>query len=169
MTELRPIRVNDLDVLTRWKTDPDYGSEFQWLGYGSTARFRERVANDQVIDDDGGALAVVEGDQLLGDLSWHKQVTNALRESFCWNIGIVLRPEARGQGHGARAQRLLADYLFLHTTANRVEASTDIDNIAEQRSLEKAGYVREGVLRGWQWRQGAWRDMVLYSRLRGDT
>ena len=168
MTELRPIRVEDLDVLTRWKTDPDYGSEFQWLGFGSTRRFRERVANDDVIDDEGGALAVVDGDELLGDMSWHKQQTNALVESFCWNFGIVLRPEARGKGHGTRAQRLLADYLFMHTTANRVEASTDIDNVAEQRSLEKAGFTREGVLRGWQWRQGAWRDMVLYSRLRGE-
>ena len=168
MTELRPIRVVDLDVLVQWKVDPAYGGEFQWLGFGSTARFRERVANDQVIDDDGGALAVVEGDELLGDMSWHKIETNALRESFCWNFGIVLRPEARGKGHGSRAQRMLADYLFLHTTVNRVEASTDIDNVAEQRSLEKAGFTREGVLRGWQWRQGAWRDMVMFSRLRGD-
>ena len=168
MTELRPIRVEDLDVLTGWKTDPDYGSEFQWLGFGSTRRFRESVANDTVLSDEGGALAVVDGDQLLGDVSWHKQQTNALTESFCWNFGIVLRPEARGKGHGSRAQRLLADYLFLHTTVNRVEASTDIDNLAEQRSLEKAGFTREGVLRGWQWRQGAWRDMVVFSRLRGD-
>ncbi|HET7530599.1 MAG TPA: GNAT family protein [Mycobacteriales bacterium] len=168
MTELRPIRVEDLDVITRWKTDPDYGSEFQWLGFGSTRRFRERVANDDVIDDEGGALAVVDGDELLGDVSWHKQQTNALTESFCWNFGIVLRPEARGKGHGSRAQRLLADYLFLHTTVNRVEASTDIDNVAEQRSLEKADFTREGVLRGWQWRQGAWRDMVLFSKLRGE-
>jgi RimJ/RimL family protein N-acetyltransferase len=168
MTELRPIRVEDLDVLTRWKTDPVYGSEFQWLGYGSTRRFRERVASDDVIDDEGGALAVVDGDELLGDMSWHKQQTNVLQESFCWNFGIVLRPEARGKGHGSRAQRMLADYLFLHTTVNRVEASTDIDNVAEQRSLEKAGFTREGVLLGWQWRQGAWRDMVVFSRLRGD-
>ena len=168
MTELRPIRVEDLDVLVRWKTDADYGSEFQWLGYASTRRFRERVANDDVIGDEGGALAVVDGDELLGDMSWHKQQTNALTESFCWNFGIVLRPEARGKGHGSRAQRLLADYLFLHTTVNRVEASTDIDNVAERRSLEKAGFTREGVLRGWQWRQGVWRDMVMFSRLRGD-
>ena len=87
---------------------------------------------------------------------------------WCWSVGISLLPAARGRGAGSRAQRLLADYLFLHTTVNRVEASTDIDNVAEQRSLEKAGFTREGVLRGWQWRQGAWRDMVMYSRLRGD-
>ena len=28
--------------------------------------------------------------------------------------------------------------------------------------------VREGVLRGAQWRRGAWHDLVAYSRLRTD-
>ena len=36
------------------------------------------------------------------------------------------------------------------------------------RALERAGYHREGVLRGAQWRAGAWHDLVLYARLRGD-
>lgn len=47
-------------------------------------------------------------------------------------------------------------------------AGTDIDNLPEQRSLEKAGFTRKGVLRGAQWRAGQWRDEVLYSRLRGE-
>jgi RimJ/RimL family protein N-acetyltransferase len=168
MTELRPLRVEDLDVIVSWKTDPNYGGEFQWIGYGSTKRFREAVANDEVLNDDGGALAVVDGEVLCGDISWHKSETGPWAHNWCFNIGIVLRPEERGKGHGSRAQRLLADYLFTHTTVHRVEASTDVDNVAEQRSLEKAGFSREGVLRGWQWRQGAWRDMVVYSKLRGE-
>jgi len=49
-----------------------------------------------------------------------------------------------------------------------VEASTDVENIAEQRSLEKAGYIREGILRGVQYRAGAWHDIVNYARLRDD-
>ena len=51
---------------------------------------------------------------------------------------------------------------------NRVEATTDVENYPEQRSLEKAGFVREGVARGSQWRGGAFHDMVTYSRLRTD-
>jgi aminoglycoside 6'-N-acetyltransferase len=40
------------------------------------------------------------------------------------------------------------------------------DNLAEQRALEKVGFVREGVLRSTQFREDAWRDIVLYSLLR---
>jgi RimJ/RimL family protein N-acetyltransferase len=111
---------------------------------------------------------VADGDTLCGDVSWHRVQTGPTKDSFCWNIGILLVPAQRGKGHGHRAQRLLADYLFDHTPVERVEADTDITNIAEQKSLEKAGFTREGVLRRRQWRQGQWRDVVIYSKLRGE-
>ena len=53
--------------------------------------------------------------------------------------------------------------MFATTAANRVEASTDVDNVAEQHALEKAGFVREGVQHGAQWRAGAWHDLVTYA------
>lgn len=77
-------------------------------------------------------------------------------------------PEARGRGYGTQAHRLLARYLFAHTPVHRVEASTEVGNVAEQRTLEKAGFTREGVTRGVGWRDGAWRDGVTYSLLRTD-
>jgi RimJ/RimL family protein N-acetyltransferase len=88
--------------------------------------------------------------------------------SDAYQIGIELAPEARGRGFGAEAQRLLADYLLASTAVNRVEASTDADNVAEQRSLDKAGYVREGTMRGAQFRGGRYHDLVYYSRIRSD-
>ncbi|MDM4784501.1 GNAT family protein [Micromonospora sp. b486] len=47
-------------------------------------------------------------------------------------------------------------------------AGTHAENAAEQRSLEKAGFQLEGVLRACEFRAGAWRDGWLYSRLRDD-
>jgi len=40
--------------------------------------------------------------------------------------------------------------------------------VAEQRALEKANFLREGIARHAQFRAGQWRDLVVYSRLRGD-
>jgi RimJ/RimL family protein N-acetyltransferase len=62
----------------------------------------------------------------------------------------------------------VAAYLFAHTQANRVEAQTETGNVAEQRALEKAGFTREGILRGSIFRGGQWRDMVSYSMIRSD-
>jgi RimJ/RimL family protein N-acetyltransferase len=83
-------------------------------------------------------------------------------------IGVIMVPGARGRGDGTQAHRLLAGYLFAHTTAHRIEAGTETGNVAEQRALEKAGFTREGIMREIGWRNGAWRDGVLYSLLRTD-
>jgi RimJ/RimL family protein N-acetyltransferase len=60
------------------------------------------------------------------------------------------------------------DHLFATTGVNRIEGETDIENVHAQRALERAGFVREGVLRQAQWRRGAHHDLVVYSRLRGE-
>jgi RimJ/RimL family protein N-acetyltransferase len=107
-----------------------------------------------------------EGER-LGFVAWRK--VRASYSSYYWNVGIALLPEARGQGFGTMAQRALVSYLFSHTLANRIQADTDFDNLAEQRSLEKAGFTREGVLRGHNFRAGRWRDTVVYSVLRNEV
>lgn len=165
LTRLRPPRPDELAVLRRWHDEPT--SEFDDLAGGPAPGRRD--ARPEPPPPGTGELVVVDADdRLLGSVAWHQVLYGPNRGSTALNIGISLRPAARGQGHGVRAQRLLADYLFAAFPVHRVEASTDVDNVAEQRALERAGFAREGVLRGAQWRRGAWHDLVSYARLRTD-
>ncbi len=116
-----------------------------------------------------GRMIVCEDGVPVGDLSWHAEGYGPNAGSIAYNIGIDLSVAARGRGIGSIAQRLLAEHLFATTDVHRVEASTDVTNIAEQRALDKAGFIREGLLRGAQFRgDGQWHDLVSYSALRGD-
>ncbi|MFI5101364.1 MAG: GNAT family N-acetyltransferase [Actinomycetes bacterium] len=117
---------------------------------------------------DLGRLVVEEGGAPVGDVSWHSVWYGPNTASRSYNIGISLAPDARGRGIGSRAQRLLVEHLLATTDVGRVEASTDVENVAEQRSLEKAGFVREGVLRSAQGRADGRHDLVVYSFLRSD-
>ena len=121
-------------------------------------------------NDHNGVLWVepLHGGQPVGTVQYRRIAYGPNEESMGWDIGIDLLAEARGQGYGAEAQRLLADWLFDTTPANRVEAQTDIENVAEARALEKAGFTRDGVLRGAQFRAGAYHDLVVFSRVRSD-
>ena len=110
----------------------------------------------------------LEDGAIVGTIQYHRVSYGPNPRSGAWMLGIELVPGARGQGFGTEAQRLLADWLFARTPANRIEASTDVENIAEARSLEKAGFAREGIARGAQFRAGAYHDLVLFARLRGD-
>lgn len=54
------------------------------------------------------------------------------------------------------------------TTANRIWAGTEVENIAEQRALERSGFQQEGLSRGTHFRDGQWRDGYVYAIVRGD-
>jgi RimJ/RimL family protein N-acetyltransferase len=165
---LRDVTLADADLLDGWNADPDR-SEFNDFGEPMSPLPRDVLAKGPLRNEQNGMLIVeTAGGEPIGTVGWHKVRYGPNPESDAWNIGIELRPEAQGRGHGTGAQRELARYLFEHTGVNRVEASTDVDNIAEQRALEKAGYFREGIQRGSQFRRGGYHDLVTYSRLRDD-
>ena len=163
---LRLVAAADLSILERLTQDPASTGEFAWLGWHNLTKYRQWWTDNGLISDDIGILMVVRGEDRLGFVSWQKVPSTP--GYYYWNIGIALLPEARGKGSGSRAQRLLAQYLFAHTTVQRIEAATEVGNIAEQRALEKAGFTREGVHRSAGWRDGAHRDGVWYSMLRTD-
>jgi RimJ/RimL family protein N-acetyltransferase len=162
---LRPITEDDLPVITGHLADPVASGPFQWFGWPDPHRWKRDWAENGFLGPDGGRLMVADPTGSLGFVAWRKIPRGT---AFHWSTGILLWPAARGRGAGTAAQRLLARYLFDHTLAVRVEADTDVDNVAEQRALEKAGFTREGVLRAATFRGGRWRDNVLYSILRDE-
>ena len=164
---LRPVREDDLPMLEELTQDPDKAGEFEWFGWSDLRRWRRGWDENGLISPEGGTLIATHGDQRLGLVNWRRQ-SITVPSSYCWEIGIILLPEARGRGYGTQAQRMLARYLFAHTTVHRIWAGTEVDNIAEQRALEKAGFIPEGITRATGWRDGAWRDGVIYSLLRTD-
>ena len=165
---LRDVTLSDADLLDAWNREE--GSEFNDFGQEPQVLPRDVIAKGPLRNDHNGLLVIerLEDLELIGTVGWHKVNYGPGPKSEAWNFGIELRPEARGQGLGAEAQRLLAEFLFATYDLDRVEASTDVENIPEQRSLEKAGFVREGIQRGAQFRAGAHHDLVTYSRLRDD-
>lgn len=103
-----------------------------------------------------------------GYVSWHLVTYGPNPGSHAWNIGIELVEAARGHGVGSVAQRLLARWLLATTHVERIEASTDVTNIPEQKSLERAGFTREGILRSAQKRADGRHDLYGYSILPAD-
>jgi RimJ/RimL family protein N-acetyltransferase len=169
MTRLRRIEAIDIDVLEAQYASADAAGELSWFGFTDSGKVRRRVEGGETLQTDRGMLAVVDDDDaLVGELTWLKVFNGPPPNGDCWNLGIWIAPEHRGKGHGKTAQRLGAAYLFEHTTYERVEASTESGNVAEQRALESAGFTREGVLRHACFRGGEWRDMVVFSKLRGE-
>jgi RimJ/RimL family protein N-acetyltransferase len=167
---LRPLEESDLGLLTRFDTEPGLHEPYEWKGFRDPRGRRRRWDQDGYLGSEDSILIVALDDgTFTGFVAW-----TALRRStpiaptVGYRIGIALLPEYRGRGLGSGAQCLLADHIFWTTLANRVEAGTDLENIAEQRALERAGFQREGIVRGGGYLEGRFRDGVTYSRLRSD-
>jgi RimJ/RimL family protein N-acetyltransferase len=145
---------------------------------GDRAEVFDRCASEFDLDTDNRPppawpnqiswLTILRDGTPVGGLSYRVASYGGTVANLAWNLGISLLPEARGRGTGSAAQRLAAEFLFDTTELARVEATTDVDNVAEQRALEKAGFTREGVTRGAQLRGGIRRDVVHYGLLRDD-
>jgi len=164
---LRPVAEDDLEIFRRCLTEPGLIG-LDWAGFRDAQAPARRFATDGYLAADDGRLMVeVEPEnEAAGFLSF--QATSYTGAAKHWVIGIFLLPQWRGRGIGWRAQVLLCDYLFHHSPAQRIEAGTHPENIAEQKALEKAGFQLEGVIRAAEFRAGQWRDGLLYSRLRDD-
>jgi RimJ/RimL family protein N-acetyltransferase len=163
---LRPVTEPDLDALDGMFADPDSIGLFNWGGFVPPNGWRRRFAENGLLSEDKSVLMVDLDGEALGFVSWFRVQTGTT--VYCYEFGISLWPSARGKGHGSAAQLLLARYLFAHSPINRIQAVTEVDNVAEQRALEKAGFVREAVMAGRTFRHGVWRDEVLYRMLRAE-
>ena len=167
---LRDVTAADADLLDAWGAEPATSGEFNDFGGAPEPVDREALARGPLRNERNGQMLVerISDGKPVGTVGWHRTAYGPSPESDAWNVGIALIPEARRQGYGAEAQAQLAAHLFDTTSVNRVEAQTDIENVAEQRSLEKAGFVREGLARGAQFRAGRYHDLVTFSRIRDD-
>ena len=84
-------------------------------------------------------------------------------------VGYWLRPEARGRGAATVAVQLVARWAFDELGVQRLELTTAPENVASQRVAERAGFTREGVLRGLvATKDDGRRDSVMFSLLPAD-
>lgn len=84
------------------------------------------------------------------------------------DVGYGVHPAARGRGLATRALLLVARWGLEELGLVRVEVIVDVDNVPSQRVAEKAGFVREGVLRRRLEVEGRRSDGVMYSLLPED-
>jgi ribosomal-protein-alanine N-acetyltransferase len=81
-------------------------------------------------------------------------------------IGFVLSRSYWHRGLMSEAVARVLKYSFEHIGLNRIEGFPLVENRAGIRVLEKAGMQREGMLRGYLFQKGAFRDFVVCAMLR---
>lgn len=78
-------------------------------------------------------------------------------------VGYITAPQARGQGVGVRALKLISRWALEVLEMKRLELRISTDNEASMKVAERAGYQHEGIMRSLHFKQGIRKDMGIYS------
>ena len=157
---LRPLEIADAAALFAAHGDPETHKFWSSPAHDSveqTARYIEET----LAMKGASAWAITEsGGDALGRIALF-----ALREGV-GEIGIVMRREATGRGLASKALQLVGEYAFGKLGMHRLMADIDPDNSASISLFLRAGFQREGQLRGnWKTHLGV-RDSVIMGMLR---
>lgn len=106
-----------------------------------------------------------EGGRFLGACDLN-QINRTYRLA---NVGYWVRTAVTGRGVAPAAIRELAAFAFARTDLERLEILCAVGNVRSQRAAEKAGAVREGVLRGRLRLHDRQHDAVAYAIVRANS
>lgn len=158
---LRTWQVGDAESLSFYANDPAIGRN---LRDGFPHPYTRRAA-DQWIHHaskekaDTYAAIVIEGRAAGGiGITLHENIERTSAE-----IGYWLARAYWGRGITTQAVRAMTAYAFHTFPITRIYAVPFAHNVASIRVLEKAGYVREAVMRRSAVKEGKIVDQVLYA------
>jgi len=157
---LRVVEKDDLPAFAEWVNDPEFAGEFQPLLQISRTEL-EKQYDKLAPQDEWFFIEKKDGSKIGFVRACHLAVFGKPFE-----IGFTLIPSARGKGYGTEAVQIIVDYLFLSKDIVRIQAHTIPRNLASQRTLEKAGFRKEGVARKLIFIRGEWQDALFYGILR---
>ena len=155
---LGPLRHDLVPLITRWINDL-----MAWRNIGTPRpqTLEERMARYErdALGTDGIDFVVYDQATVrpLGTVSlFHMDYRNATAD-----FGILIgEADARGQGYGTEATRLMLDYAFTALGLRTVGLTVAEWNVAGQRAYAKAGFKEFGRRRSCRWMVGRWWDDV---------
>jgi ribosomal-protein-alanine N-acetyltransferase len=128
------------------------------------AAFRRRLRrqSDEMARDEAFSFLIFDAgaDTLLGGLT-----LGGIRRGVAQSgtLGYWMGAPHAGKGRMTRAVATAVRFGFATLRLHRIEAACLPENAASQTLLERNGFQREGLARGYLRINGAWRDHLLFA------
>ena len=166
---LRPFAVRDAqDMYQNWASDPEVTKYLTWPPHPS-AEVTLMLLNSWIPRYADGAyfnwaIEWKQSGHVIGNIA-AVRLNEEIEEA---EIGYCLSRACWGRGIMSEAFRAVIGYLFDTVRLNRITAEHDVNNPKSGRVMEKAGMVREGILRQARKNNQGICDAAVYSILRSD-
>ena len=103
-----------------------------------------------------------------GDVIGSCGFLNRAPQHYRAEIGLELSRDHWGQGLASEAFEAVIRYGFETLQFQRIEALIEPANVSSRKLAEKHGFIREGLLRNYEFTCGKFDDLYMYSILKRD-
>lgn len=164
---LRAFEYEDLEVINEIRNDDE---NFELTGgnkYFISSEYDKKWIEDKIFNNQKQIyLAICLNNQkIIGYLC----ITNIdFRNNIAKFGGINIHKEHSGNGFGTEATKLLLKYVFEELGINRFYGFWLEANLASIRMAEKAGFIKEGLVRDFVFKRNKYHNAFLMSVLRKD-
>jgi len=156
---LRPLELDDANALYAAHSDPEAHHYWGSPAHKSIEETRAYLEETLARPSTYGWAITENGGEALGRVALF-----VLRDGV-GEFGIIMRREAHGRGLASKTIKLVEDFAFHEAGMHRLMADIDPDNSASMSLFLRAGFQREGLLRGnWKTHLGV-RDSVIMGKL----
>lgn len=165
---LRPVDMDDLDLCLQWYNDPELRSVMGAslpMSRSAEREWLERVTKHQGQSPEHLVFMIVFDRQPVGTIGLH-EINLVHRRAV---IGIRIgEKDYRGRKIGRTAQELIIRYAFNELNLLRLRANIYEGNVPSIRIHEACGYRLAGRLPHWHFKDGQWKDDLIYVLSRDD-
>ena len=159
--------LDDAAALYREASDHEVTRWFSWGPYDSEAQARAYLLRLPQQRERGEQLDLVVEHRLHGPIGISGLSELAPRDRRA-SIGTWLGRSWWGTGANREAKALMCHLAFAILGLERLGAYSNVEHARSQRALERVGFEREGVLRGFHRHGDGSLDVVVFGLLRGE-
>lgn len=165
---LRKIDVTDAKNMLSYLSDPVV---MQYYGLEPFEKVEEVIDEiswyDKILREETGirwGISLKDEGKIIGScgfLNWERQHRRI-------DIGYELASDYWGKGIASEVLEAVITYGFEKMNVERIQALIEPPNIASIKLVERHGFLREGLLRHYEYGNGKFDDLYMYAILKED-
>lgn len=165
---LRQVTNDDANSLLTYLSDMDVMKYYGLEPFSSIDDALDEIAWYQSLFEKGTGIrwgiSLKGQDDIIGSCGFLNRAAAHCRAE----LGYELNKEHWGKGIASEAIKTIIAYGFEQMHLQRIQALIEIPNIPSQKLLERQGFIREGLLRSYEYTCGKFDDLYMYSMLKQD-